>query len=250
MITSIDGKVAKLRASCDACNESKVRCSQAKPKCARCERQGIGCIYGLSRRSHKSAPRIGASSQSALSPLPPANSQTDTTIDFSRQRNGSIHVATEPTVAFQHEMGLGSHNDGSLSSSSEQHFMSGFEMEGHPEPMDISSGLGSTFDPIADMTAETYDFLSNGLSLVSPDMGGNNTRGGLGGLFASSNSDRPTCGCMSRVVKQLLSIPTSLQSDDASFDTHLSILRGAINVSEDCICCPCTAGDEMSMGMS
>ncbi|KAK0615701.1 hypothetical protein B0T17DRAFT_351410 [Bombardia bombarda] len=55
----VDGKVAKLRASCDACNESKVRCSQAKPKCARCEKQGMMCIYGLSRRSHKSAPRIG-----------------------------------------------------------------------------------------------------------------------------------------------------------------------------------------------
>ncbi|KAF2799616.1 hypothetical protein K505DRAFT_230643, partial [Melanomma pulvis-pyrius CBS 109.77] len=44
------GKAAKLRASCDACNESKVRCSQTKPKCSRCEKQGGICVYGLSRR--------------------------------------------------------------------------------------------------------------------------------------------------------------------------------------------------------
>ncbi|OAG00261.1 uncharacterized protein CC84DRAFT_1102724, partial [Paraphaeosphaeria sporulosa] len=44
-----DGKAAKLRASCDACNESKVRCSQTKPSCTRCQKQRIICVYGLSR---------------------------------------------------------------------------------------------------------------------------------------------------------------------------------------------------------
>ena len=57
----LDGKAAKLRASCDTCNESKVRCSQTKPSCTRCQKQGVVCVYGLSRRSHKSAPRVGAS---------------------------------------------------------------------------------------------------------------------------------------------------------------------------------------------
>ncbi|KAJ0122151.1 hypothetical protein J7T55_002663 [Diaporthe amygdali] len=54
----VDGKTIRLRASCNACNESKVRCSQRKPTCARCERNGVECIYGLSRRTHKDAPPI------------------------------------------------------------------------------------------------------------------------------------------------------------------------------------------------
>ncbi|KAK0728739.1 hypothetical protein B0T26DRAFT_699193 [Lasiosphaeria miniovina] len=37
---TMDGKTIRLRASCNACNESKVRCSQHKPTCARCERNG------------------------------------------------------------------------------------------------------------------------------------------------------------------------------------------------------------------
>ncbi|CAG8978201.1 hypothetical protein HYALB_00011436 [Hymenoscyphus albidus] len=53
-------KNKKLRASCDACNESKGRCSQTKPTCVRYEKQDIQCIYGLSRRTHKDAPRVGA----------------------------------------------------------------------------------------------------------------------------------------------------------------------------------------------
>uniref|UniRef100_A0AAU8CJA1 Zn(II)2Cys6 transcription factor n=1 Tax=Gnomonia sp. TaxID=2011790 RepID=A0AAU8CJA1_9PEZI len=54
----MDGKTIRLRASCNACNESKVRCSQRKPTCARCERNGVECVYGLSRRTHKDAPPI------------------------------------------------------------------------------------------------------------------------------------------------------------------------------------------------
>jgi hypothetical protein len=54
----IDENRVRLRASCNACNESKVRCSQRKPTCTRCERNEIECIYGLSRRTHKDAPPI------------------------------------------------------------------------------------------------------------------------------------------------------------------------------------------------
>jgi len=54
----IDENRMRLRASCNACNESKVRCSQRKPTCTKCERNGTECIYGLSRRTHKDAPPI------------------------------------------------------------------------------------------------------------------------------------------------------------------------------------------------
>ncbi|KAI9679686.1 MAG: hypothetical protein M1822_007292 [Bathelium mastoideum] len=57
---TIDENRVRLRASCNACNESKVRCSQQKPTCARCERTKIECVYGLSRRTHKDAPPISS----------------------------------------------------------------------------------------------------------------------------------------------------------------------------------------------
>ncbi|KAG8158682.1 hypothetical protein KVR01_011804 [Diaporthe batatas] len=63
-----DRAPVKLRASCNACNESKVRCSQTKPTCDRCKKTGMPCVFGLSRRSHKDAPRIMSShSRSASS---------------------------------------------------------------------------------------------------------------------------------------------------------------------------------------
>ncbi|KAF1954590.1 hypothetical protein CC80DRAFT_493717 [Byssothecium circinans] len=43
----------KLRASCDACAASKVKCSKEHPMCARCNANGSQCIYGVSRKHGK-----------------------------------------------------------------------------------------------------------------------------------------------------------------------------------------------------
>ena len=75
-----DGKTIRLRASCNSCNEHKVRCSQHKPNCARCERNGTKCIYGLSRRTHKDAPPLSThpiQRLSRASTFTNANSSTD-----------------------------------------------------------------------------------------------------------------------------------------------------------------------------
>lgn len=43
----------KLRASCDACAASKVRCNKEHPICGRCSMNGSPCIYGVSRKHGK-----------------------------------------------------------------------------------------------------------------------------------------------------------------------------------------------------
>ncbi|ORY16577.1 hypothetical protein BCR34DRAFT_622297 [Clohesyomyces aquaticus] len=43
----------KLRASCDACAASKVKCSKDHPICARCLSSGASCVYGISRKHGK-----------------------------------------------------------------------------------------------------------------------------------------------------------------------------------------------------
>ena len=47
-------KSPKYRASCDSCNEAKVRCSQTRPSCARClKNRNRRCVYGVSKRFGK-----------------------------------------------------------------------------------------------------------------------------------------------------------------------------------------------------
>ncbi|PSN68224.1 hypothetical protein BS50DRAFT_676135 [Corynespora cassiicola Philippines] len=102
------GKTIQLRASCNACNESKVRCSQQKPTCARCERNGNECIYGLSRRTHKDAPPIStpASSQRSRGPSRSssnsdmrANSSGTTSNSRSRGQASRRSVTSTPSTS-------------------------------------------------------------------------------------------------------------------------------------------------------
>src|SRR4051794_24715218 len=41
---------SKLRTSCDTCQQSKVKCNQAKPCCHRCLQHGIDCVYSPVKR--------------------------------------------------------------------------------------------------------------------------------------------------------------------------------------------------------
>jgi hypothetical protein len=47
-----------LRASCDACNQAKVKCTKTNPQCARCKKHNIDCIYGISLRAGKRASQV------------------------------------------------------------------------------------------------------------------------------------------------------------------------------------------------
>ncbi|KAH7268564.1 hypothetical protein B0J15DRAFT_578768 [Fusarium solani] len=43
----------KLRSSCDACGQAKIKCDRGRPDCSRCIAQGLGCVYGVSRKAGK-----------------------------------------------------------------------------------------------------------------------------------------------------------------------------------------------------
>lgn len=51
--SSTKEKKLKLRASCDACAASKIRCSKEHPTCARCSANKSQCVYGVSRKHGK-----------------------------------------------------------------------------------------------------------------------------------------------------------------------------------------------------
>ena len=48
---SSDSHQTKLRASCDGCYLTKIKCNKARPMCSRCLTYGIDCIYSPSSRS-------------------------------------------------------------------------------------------------------------------------------------------------------------------------------------------------------
>ncbi|TQB71718.1 hypothetical protein MPDQ_007299 [Monascus purpureus] len=43
-------KSVKVRSTCNACQQAKIRCGHEKPSCRRCQKQNIECIYSMSRR--------------------------------------------------------------------------------------------------------------------------------------------------------------------------------------------------------
>ncbi|KAA8612591.1 Fungal transcriptional regulatory protein [Pyrenophora tritici-repentis] len=51
--TPLNQKKLKLRASCDSCAASKVKCSKDHPICARCFANNTQCVYGVSRKHGK-----------------------------------------------------------------------------------------------------------------------------------------------------------------------------------------------------
>ena len=65
-----------LRNACDACTAAKVKCSQGRPQCKRCEHRGFLCQYSISLRATKSGRRPSSISSSVSSPF---NSTTGST---------------------------------------------------------------------------------------------------------------------------------------------------------------------------
>ena len=52
-----DSQQKKLRASCDGCYLTKIKCNKARPMCSRCLTYGIDCVYSPSSRSGRTKKR-------------------------------------------------------------------------------------------------------------------------------------------------------------------------------------------------
>ncbi|OJJ46039.1 hypothetical protein ASPZODRAFT_16635 [Penicilliopsis zonata CBS 506.65] len=56
-------KSVKVRSTCNACQQAKIRCSHEKPSCRRCQKNKIECIYSVSRRLGRPAKRKEATAE-------------------------------------------------------------------------------------------------------------------------------------------------------------------------------------------
>lgn len=97
-------KSVKVRSTCNACQQAKIRCSHEKPSCRRCQKHKIECIYSVSRRlgrpAKKKEPRLGLDGEGHSSgredvdrPQRPKRRKP--------QKKKSHGVATGPTPAFR-----------------------------------------------------------------------------------------------------------------------------------------------------
>lgn len=69
--------VTRLRTSCDACQNLKVKCSQDKPSCRRCSKNGLDCVYSpLRRMGRPKRPFITSSSSPVTAATPRSHSQS------------------------------------------------------------------------------------------------------------------------------------------------------------------------------
>ncbi|KAJ5233140.1 hypothetical protein N7468_006096 [Penicillium chermesinum] len=53
-------KSVKVRSTCNACQQAKIRCSHEKPACRRCQKHQMECIYSVSRRLGRPAKKKDA----------------------------------------------------------------------------------------------------------------------------------------------------------------------------------------------
>jgi hypothetical protein len=56
----------KYRLACDSCQQSKIRCDQERPKCRRCAKKGIECVYSPARRAGRPRTRNKSKSISGI----------------------------------------------------------------------------------------------------------------------------------------------------------------------------------------
>lgn len=87
----------RLRASCDACQSLKVKCSQDKPSCGRCSRIGLGCVYSPLRRMGRPKKRASAA-PSAASSSPPTDAATPASQSRLHDGQRRRHGATTATI--------------------------------------------------------------------------------------------------------------------------------------------------------
>ncbi|KAJ4338494.1 hypothetical protein N0V95_008031 [Ascochyta clinopodiicola] len=163
----------KLRASCDACAASKVKCSKDHPICQRCSANNSQCIYGVSRKHGKpgrtrkrnpdGTPFIKGSKQR---PSPDGS-------EF-----GKFRVRPEPITLPLPEFDITSAwNNSSWSSTPSLRSTPEFEFEMTPEPFDMTmtpepmymdSSMSMGFPFVDDFLLPDADFPLDPMQSIEP----------------------------------------------------------------------------------
>lgn len=235
-----------------------MRCSQTKLTCSRCAKNRIICVYGLSRRSHPAAPRVGETlpNTNTMMDIRVPNNTTNTT-SSSIQPPSLLHpfdfdlYAEDTTI-------LAGISYSSPSSSMQEYFQDPVALTG------VDSGLSGFWPPhkVDKISSSNHEISTNNCkviqpnqSLPSPHPSGSSDDVDSGTCRSTGRSPVPTlgtqkkrprleiqkqaCDCRTAVISQMTNIPSKGGGDHASFDIQLSQLREAIRTAEACLQCDC-----------
>ena len=265
MQNNVGENLPKYRASCDSCNEAKVRCSQTRPSCARClKNQNRRCVYGISKRAGKhngeGSTRAGGATNGNIA-RPPATPTSTTGIETPPSSSSTI----DPRECLQ--LFSGSNVDSS-DLPKEWPFENNFFMPRQPTP---SPGSPASYDHYQLMFEREQSHVSNvqhhELSLLDgtsdPELGCCSRDSSLAEQPPSytplntkcascSTSNRAycnssamdTCRCNEIIITQLSSLPVLLSDHQCStFDVELVQFEKAVRLCAGALACTCPGKD-------
>ena len=216
-----------LRASCDSCNQAKVKCTKQQPQCQRCKKHNIDCIYGISLRAGKRASQPPPPTKVEIPPPLP----TDWNMDLS--------ATTTPYSPLD--------MDGVCPSMFEYDMP--FPLEGYQGNIFTND---DTFLPLADLTfpdhtqsastatntstCDTSPVMSDSLllSLSTGMVRPSHTQNMPTSLFAS-------CSCFRTTILTLSTLQQLSESSHTTFDVALVHNKEAVALCLDTLKCSCAS---------
>ncbi|KAF6228776.1 hypothetical protein HO173_011623 [Letharia columbiana] len=269
-------KVPKYRASCDSCNEAKVRCSQTRPSCARCLKgQNRRCVYGVSKRSGKhsgeGSTKADGGGKNATVARPPATPTSTTGIETPSSSSSTIDPREflqlfPPSSADSSDLLNGQQlqkdwtfdnnlfmpnqsatSQGSPANYDHYQFMFGRD-EGHMSSVQ-HHGPG-LFDNASDAELGSCS-RDDSIAEQPPSYTQSNTQCvscSTSNLQNDSSSMVDTCRCNEIIITQLSLLPVLLLDNECStFDVELVQFQKAIKLCTGVLACTCPGKDYTSI---
>ena len=270
-------KVPKYRASCDSCNEAKVRCSQTRPSCARClKSQNRRCVYGVSKRSGKHSggdgslkmeggAKIGTMARQPATPSSTPGTETPSssasTIDPREflQLYPASEADSPDMLKGQHmskdwtfDNNLFMPTQSATSQGSPVNFDHYQLMFGRDENhmSNVQHGLG-LFDDVSDAELGSCS-RNDSLSEQPPSYTQSNNKCASCSTSSHNQLDPSsmvdTCRCNEIIVTQLSLLPVLLLDNECStFDVELVQFQKAIKLCAGALACTCPGKDYTSI---
>lgn len=276
-------KTTKYRASCDACNEAKVRCSQARPTCARCTKNNVVCVYGISQRAGKqSASADDARRRNTNNGIltPASSSAASTVLPWEPQSYSSsifpFQDADIPDMLKQQlkewAFNTFTPNDSSTFSA-ETIDPAMFDKEGispwslHGQQRTPSQQMEDILPPFPDLgsvdsptqisaanlnnarfhgAADPYPHLKyqgEKSDSTYQDGAGSGYTSYLPNDRLSTSNPSSTCRCTEIIITQLASLPALLYEEGCAFDVELVQFQEAVNLCMCVMACSCAGKD-------
>ncbi|KAL9104217.1 MAG: hypothetical protein Q9163_000817 [Psora crenata] len=265
-------KVPKYRASCDACNEAKVRCSQTRPSCARCiKHNNRRCIYGISKRSGKHSAERSTKNGSVTRPTPTSTptartespSSSPSTID-PRELLQPFNMPTAqgrivPSLVKVEQINKDWTFHNIFAMPNESPISQGLPVNYYTMLGGDGSGTSGLHHVPGVYDAKLEDPFNTELEPYKPD----ESISGQDSFYKHSNppclscssTDREnnvsqlsnSCRCSETIVTQLSLLPVLLHNEICTFDVELLQFQQAIKLAVGVLDCTCAGKDYTSV---